>query len=280
MKRHIRLLENELAIVNDALDCIDKELISEKGCFVKDPRGYYYLEVRSGGEKKKKYLGKAEAKLVKSHTKNVIGMRYYDALTTDKLALENCLHSLSNISPSEIPASLPLKYAGIDVELVKDRNYLDMIAWANADYQKNPREYPAQEIYARDGSRMRSKGECIWHNLLLEDKLIFRNDMQMKLVNVDGREELIAPDFVIKCYDGSLIIIEHVGLMMTIRYSARFTEKVRLYLNNGFILGKNFFVSCADANGGTDSEAIKEMIKLIKKRVLKGAPPEVVMMFD
>lgn len=280
MKRQLTILKKELSLIEGALAYTENNVITTSGSFWKDPRGYYYLQTRVNGKNEKKYLGKADSDMVKLHKKNEINRRICESLKVDKRAIEICLHSLTDISPIDIPFSLPSKYAGIDASLVNDAKLDEMIAWANAPYQKNSKDFPNQMITSCDGTRMRSKGECIWYNSLIEEKLLFRNDMLMEFVNLDGKKEVIAPDFVIRCYDGSYIIVEHMGLLLSGKYAFRSTEKIRIYINNGFTLGTDLFITSDDKHGGTDGESIKNLIALIKRRVLKGAPPHVKMMFD
>ena len=56
-------------------------------------------------------------------------------------------------------------------------------------YEKNPREYPRTVNIAKDGTRVRSKSECIVYNALLDAGIPFRYDpvMSFRIVDSDGR---------------------------------------------------------------------------------------------
>ena len=279
MNRQIRFLKNELTLIDETLALVGTD-IDISGCFRKDKRGYYYLQLHSNGERKNKYLGKIDSESVVAQKEKVVKQQLSEALQNDRLAISTCLQSLTNISPLDIPSSLPPKYAGIDVDIFQDERMKSLFEWAKEDYPKNGMEYPEQVILSCDGTRMRSKGECLWYNLLYGSWLPFRDNMLMEMVNLEGKREWISPDFVLKCYDGSCILIDHMGLLLDSKYAAKNTNRIRIFLNNGYIIGKNLFITSDDKFGGTDSESMKSLLELIKKRVLQGAPPHVVMMFD
>ena len=49
------------------------------------------------------------------------------------------------------------------------------------------------------------------------------------------------------------------------RYSLDFGEKCYWYMQEGFIPGKNFFITSDDINGGTDTQAIWEVAKAVER---------------
>ena len=279
MHRQIKFLKNELTLIDETLAFIGTD-INGSGCFFRDPRGYYYLQFHANGERKNKYLGKIDSELVIAQKEKLVKQRLSEALQNDRLAIATCLHSLTDISPLDIPYSLPSKYAGIDVDIFQDERMNSLFEWAKEDYPKNNMDYTDQLILSCDGTRMRSKGECLWYNLLYESWLPFRDNMLMEMVNLDGKREWISPDFVLKCYDGSYILIDHMGLLLDSKYAAKNTNRIRVFLNNGYVIGKDLFITSDDKYGGTDSKSMKALLDLIKNRVLQGAPPHVVMMYE
>lgn len=146
-----------------------------------------------------------------------------------------------------------------------NKRYEELKKWANAPYEKNPFPFPEAENYAKDGTRLRSKGECTWYNLLQERGILFRNDCKMVFIDRDGNERVFYPDFLIQCFDGTFIIIEHLGKLNSIRYAMEFGEKCHYYLQDGFILGKNFFATSDEKNYGTDGEMIARLVDHIER---------------
>ena len=125
--------------------------------------------------------------------------------------------------------------------------------------------FPDAEIYAEDGTRMRSKGECIWYNLLRKRGILFRYDCAVTFVDQYGKRKTWYPDFMILCFDGTIILIEHLGGMGDLSYAMDFGEKSYWYFQEGFILGKNYFVTSDDLNYGTDSQMIARHVDRIEE---------------
>ena len=51
---------------------------------------------------------------------------------------------------------------------------------------------------------MRSKGECIWYNLMLERGILFRYDCAVEIIDQYGNTKTLYPDFLIMCLDDDL----------------------------------------------------------------------------
>ena len=145
-----------------------------------------------------------------------------------------------------------------------DRRYAELLAWTQAPYERNTYPFPASENYAKDGTRLRSKGECIWYNLLQERGILFRCDCKMVFRNKDGNEKILCPDFLIQCFDGTFIIIEHLGRLGDLAYAIDFGERCHWYLQGDFVLGRNFFATSDDQNFGTDSRMIRRLVDRIE----------------
>ena len=146
-----------------------------------------------------------------------------------------------------------------------DARYEELKDWANAPYTKNPFPFPKAKIYAKDGTRLRSKGECIWYNLLQERGILFRNDCEVRIIDKQGNHKTLFPDFLIQCFDGTFIIIEHLGGMGELRYALDFGERSYWYFQDNFILGKNYFVTSDDPDFGTDSAMIAKLVDRIER---------------
>ena len=87
----------------------------------------------------------------------------------------------------------------------------------------------------------------------------------MTFTNRLGEKRQFCPDFVIRCLDGTIIIIEHLGRLHDLRYAMNFAEKCNWYIQNGYVLGKNYFVTSDDVNGGTDSRAILKVVEKVER---------------
>ena len=280
MKSQFDYLTKELASINNTIEMLSTITVPSEGTLFPERRGkltYYYFRKR--GEEKKTYLGTSNSVRVIQCKQDEMQRGLLDALINDRDSISNCLSSLSNCSFENLSHSLSPKYSGIHAEICIDLRLNELVEWANADYEKNAKEYPSSKNVAIDGTWTRSKGETIWYNMLSSSGIPFRFDCILPFTNKMGFSESKAPDFLIQCYDGSFIIIEHLGLLNKDFYSKEFIEKVQLYHTSNFVIGSNFFITCDDFNGGTDSLAIERTLEVVKKRFLDGAPESVKMLF-
>ena len=60
-------------------------------------------------------------------------------------------------------------------------------------------------------------------------------------------------------------MIEHLGRLFDKGYALKFGEKCYWYLQEGFVPGKNFFITSDDINGGTDSRMIMEVALQVER---------------
>jgi hypothetical protein len=189
----------------------------------------------------------------------------------DKSLLEKLTQDYKEYNHEAIITALPSSYRTILNEDFNNERYEELKRWANEDYTKNDAPFPDSEIYLKDGRRVRSKGECIHGNILIDMGIPFRYDSIITITDRNGNTKRLSPDFLIQCFDRLLVIIEHLGRLFDKRYALDFGEKCYWYLQAGFIPGKNFFVTSDDIHGGTDSQAIWEVAKAIE-RLFYGEP--------
>ena len=128
---------------------------------------------------------------------------------------------------------------------------------------------PKNPSVAKDGTKLRSKGELLWYTALKSAGLKFRVEPSIKLYDDEGVSHYFAPDFVVKCKDNSLIFIDHLGLLDDEGYAERFKNKVVDYLKCGYTIGDNLIITSNNINGGISELMISEAIEKIKKRVDK-----------
>ena len=243
-----------------------------------DKRGVLLLDKRGNGTycyerigNSKKYLGKSDSDAVKSYVKDQFSVEKRNRLLFDEKLLDDLERSYLDYSYDAVMSALPTSYRTILNEDFNNERYEELKRWANEEYPKNEAPFPDSETYLKDGRRVRSKGECLYGNILIDMGIPFRYDTMMTITDRYGNSKWLSPDFLIQCFDRSLIIIEHLGRLFDKGYAIDFGEKCYWYLQAGFILGKNFFVTSDDIHGGTDSQAIWEVAKAIE-RLFYGEP--------
>ena len=241
-----------------------------RGC---EQRGTLRLERRGSGiycyEKKgktKKYLGKTDSEETKAFIRDNYLAEKRKRLLLDSSLLEKLDQQYLGYDRESVFAALPDSYRSIATEDFNDARYEELKKWANADYVKNQAPFPDAVILAVDGIRVRSKGECLHYNILYGLGIPFRYDSVITIKDGRGNTKKVSPDFMIQNYDHSLTIIEHLGRLFDKRYAIDYGEKCFWYLQEGFIPGKNFFVTSDDIYGGTDTQAIMEVTKAVERR--------------
>ena len=242
----------------------DNELSENRGVLTLDKRGnstYCYEKTNQ----EKKYLGKSDSEAVRSFVMNQFLLEKQRRLLLDQGLLTDLEQAYMDYSYGAVMTGLPASYGTILKEDFNNKRYEELKQWAGADFVKNEAPFPDAEIYLKDGRRVRSKGECLHGNILLDLGVPFRYDSVITITDEYGSKKRVSPDFLIQCFSRRLIIIEHLGRLFDKRYGLDFGEKCYWYLQAGFILGRNFFVTSDDISGGTDSRAIWEVAKTVSR---------------
>ena len=165
-------------------------------------------------------------------------------------------------------AGLPRSYTSIIKEDFNNERYEELKQWAKANYVQNTAPFPDAGNYAMDGRRVRSKGECLIANALIEMGIPFRYDCVITITDDQGYAKKVSPDFMIQNFDYSLTIIEHLGRLFDKRYALDFGEKCYWYQQDGYVLGQNFFVTSDGNFGATDTRSIQDVAKLVWQRFI------------
>lgn len=212
----------------------------------------YQVRNNSEGKTEKKYLGTCQSAPVRAWVDHRFRDEKLRRLERDAALLEKLETQYQAYDVSAIQAALPKTYRGLLSEDQFSERYRQLQAWASAEYERNSAPFPKAQIFAKDGTRMRSKGECMFYNIFDERSLPNRYDCVLRFIDRNGREMLMSPDFLIQCFDGSYIIIEHLGWYSGLKYGVNF--------------GENFFVTSDDANGGTDSRMIMDVVRQVERK--------------
>lgn len=235
-------------------------------------RLYYYLSQRVDGKKKRIYLGKGDSPKVRRVIAGRFRKERLRILEENNEVLTKALKEYQRDDRDAVYAHLPAVYATAGREFFIDKRYEELRAWAREEYEKNDLPFPEKEHYTCDHTRVRSKGEVIWYDLLYAAGIPFRYDCVLYYYDDTGLKKRVCPDFMIKCYDGTILIIEHLGYMSEDWYSNDFGTKCKYYLKEGYVLGRNFFVTSDDMKGGTDACAIASLVRHVEELFYYGVP--------
>ena len=245
-KRILRLAD--LTADADNLDKPSVMLLDKRGskayCYKKDENNV------------KKYIGTTDSEAAREILQNRYLKEKRSRLITDQKLVEKMMREYQDYSFEAVMAALPASYRAIAYEDFNNQRYEEIKAWANEDYPVNQAPFPDSENYAKDGRRVRSKGEEIHLNIYYDMGIPYRYDSLITITDQNGHKKTLSPDIIIQRFNRKFVIIEHAGRLFDKGYAIDFGEKCYWYLQAGYILGKNFFVTSDDLYGGTDSEAI------------------------
>ena len=255
-------LQNELEV--DTLEPV-KYVIGTKQ--VKGKRYYIHLKTVDG-KRVVDYLGDADSERLKVMARSSYKHELKKLVRHNIKVLQKALKEYRRFGREDVLAKLSPCLHDVMFDTDFDQDMKNLRKWMLEDYKKNPREFPKAKIYAKDGRRVRSKGECIIYNLLLDAGIPFRYDsvIELKRKNKFGDLETYyeSPDFLIRCPDGKEIIIEHAGLLTSPQYAMDLANKLQAYQLNGYMLGHTLFVTNDTVDGGIDSQEINVIINCIK----------------
>ncbi len=115
----------------------------------------------------------------------------------------------------------------------------------------------------KNGLYVRSKSEVIIANEIFNNKIEFLYEEPLKLN--DGK--ICLPDFTFESESGDIIIWEHLGMLKLPNYKQRWEEKLRMYEENGFVLGEDLYTTEDSEDGAISTPKIIEVINKIKERM-------------
>lgn len=228
---------------------------------------YYYAQNRINGKQSRNYIGKPESETVKQYKLRRFFRETLKALRFDNELLRKCIKQYIDYSPESIHKKLPSSYKNLPDACYKNEKYEELKKWAAEKYERNSYPLPVNPSIARDGTPMRSKGECMWYDDILFEDIPVRVDPKVTLKGASGKWHTLCPDFLFKCFDGEHLAVEHFGKWDEDEYASKNAKKIQDYLDCGFVLGDNLIVTSDNAQHNTDERMILEALEKIKKRV-------------
>lgn len=230
-----------------------------------DRGGRNYYSVLHAGEKKYRYLGGDNNEDVQK----IKATRFLELSISEShneiKAVKSYLKKSGLIKYEDLNNRLSKAYRGAKVfhsnslseRAKKWRAQMEEIKSGYAPYR------PAELIHkTHDNTMVRSKGEALIYNYLLEMGISFVYELPIR-VQSNGTGSLLLPDFTILSeFDfKSTIFLEHQGKMDDYQYRNKFSESVYKYWSNGYIPERDVFFTFDLPNGGFDDSPILNIIK-------------------
>lgn len=132
--------------------------------------------------------------------------------------------------------------------------------WAAESYDGKSFAPGDPSFYSSRNERMRSKSEVLIANTLDELGIPYRYEAPLALKN--GR--IIHPDFtILRVRSRKVCYFEHCGRMDDSDYLHRFMKREQQYIINGFIPGRDVFMSFESATDPLNTLSLREELKAL-----------------
>ena len=223
----------------------------------------YCFERKSGFQyyDGKKYLGKKEAEHAKNMAMRDCYEKMYPAIKEALKGIKALLEFFENKTLDNIYEKMnegKKILIGNDVDTPESR----IRRFKEEKYDPgNFNEDDKSEYYTEKGERVRSKAEVIIANALYMRGIPYHYEQPMYL-QAGSRKVLFRPDFqTVNISTGRRWILEHFGMMDSENYYKGAVQKIRVYENNGIMLGRNLILLYETSENPLSMRSVKKYIE-------------------
>lgn len=210
----------------------------------KNKRGYERFYYREPSGKRLTYIKVGDRGKLRAVAYGRYLEEYEKILKSNIALIEKILEVISDYDHESIMANLPASY----------RHAIDIIGKKEGPkviQSENPKHRDQLTVKTSNGLYVRSKNEMTIYEMLQFFKLNVRYEMALELDETIREEDgtvavwkiTVYPDFTIFLPDGTVIYWEHFGLLDRDNYRDDFTEKLKLYYDNGIYPPKNLIIT-------------------------------------
>ena len=111
------------------------------------------------------------------------------------------------------------------------------------------------------GERVRSKSEVILHDQLTFLGIPFQSDVDISLIDESGAKIHKDADYLIGTIHGKKPVLEHLGMLSNQEYRDKAMKKLELYINNGYTLNKDLFLTADNRDGKINAYATMQLLR-------------------
>lgn len=205
---------------------------------------------------KKKYIPKEERELAEKLARRKFLEARQEDLQKEAEACEAYLKKQEFHSKTESYLSNDNRYHTF---MFPDCPGDEIIKWFKSEYQRNM-EHPENLVFrSPSGNVVRSKSEMIIDELLFRYKIPYHYEELLQLPN----GKLYFPDFKVYSFKRKKFMYwEHLGMMDKDWYVKRAEDKLKNYMNNGFMPQDNLILTMETGDNPLSYEKVESMIKL------------------
>ena len=290
------LMKRQLLVFDDYINETEQQLerykkLPDRTLVVRKRSGRltdYYEQEYIDGKKVLLPLGKGDSEIVSAYKRRRFLLEQLRIFRNNIKAIKLFLSRFSDWTNEAVQELLPETYRSTPSEMQErtdgyaihipdhlpdeirnDEKFRDLVEWADQKYKRNPYPLPEEPNIARDGTPMRSKGECMWYDNILFEGLPVRVEPELIVQGISKQWHKLYPDFQFKCFNGRTILVEHFGEWDEEEYAERNKRKIQAFLDCGFVLGDNLIVTSDNAYHHTNELAILEALEIVKRQIFR-----------
>lgn len=224
-------------------------------------KGRYYFFLKQGC--KETYLKNDDVRIARYAQSQYLSRKLI-AAKREKKQFEDCAHILTSRDRcADIDDVYNSLNDGVKAYVHQDSDTTDGYVenWLKKMQKSIHRGYPEEaKIISMDGTHVRSKSEALIADRLFLAGIPYAYEVQTYLENGDKKH--VFPDFtILDRKTRKTIIWEHFGKMDSPNYFSEVVNKLKIYEQNNYYLGVNFFVTFESSNSPLDTEYVDMIIK-------------------
>ena len=195
-----------------------------------------------------KYIPRSQLKLARALCQKVYDQKIVLALQKEITYLQDFLKNYEEKNASKAFLDLPvIRYKAADPLTLTDAEYVEK--WLALEYRHKAFNPDTPPLFTENGKRVRSKSEVIIANALTNFNVPYRYEYPVVInrnINRSMKKDLVTfhPDFCcLNVKTRKVYFWEHFGKMDDVEYAKRAVEKIYLYNEHGYEIGKNLIVT-------------------------------------
>lgn len=207
----------------------------------------FYLR-KNDSDLQRNYIPRSQGKIARALCQKVYDKRIVSALQKEITYLKDFLKNYEELNASKVCLNLPvIRYKAADPLTLSDAEYVEK--WLSVPYQHKRIDPETPLLFTENGEQVRSKSEVIIADTLKNNHIPYRYEYPV-LIN-RNINKFKKPDFVTFHPDFCCLNVrtrkeyfwEHFGKMDDIEYARQAVEKIFLYNEHGYKLGKNLIIT-------------------------------------
>lgn len=218
-----------------------------------------YYQVTNEKDRTGRYLRKEDYPLVKNLAQKAYLERIMEAASREIALIDRTEKESETVSVEEVYSRLPVQRKELVKPLVlSDCDFVEQ--WLNEPYEgKEFLETDPVFLTARN-ERVRSKSEILIANILTELGIPYRYEAPLVLEN----GQIIYPDFtILNVRTRKVCFLEHCGRMDDPSYLHRFLHRNDLYIRNGYIPGRDVFMTFESNSDPLNINSVRNMLRAL-----------------